>query len=72
MPKMDSSVVIPVTETEVGTMIFKFSDWSNVATLLLIGRDYFSRLNKHFQKCDTCGVFFKKDADVNMIDGCYL
>lgn len=70
MPKMDSRVVLPVNETEVGTMIFKFSDWSNVASLLLVGRDYFSRLNKHLQKCDTCGVYFKKDGDVSMKQNC--
>ena len=63
--KVDTKPIIPVVETEVGTMILKFSDWSNLAKLLLTGREYFSRLSKHLQKCDTCGVYFKKDDEVS-------
>lgn len=62
--KVETKPVIPTVELEVGAMLFKFSDWSNLSKLLLTGREYFSRLAKHYQKCDTCGVFFKKDDEV--------
>ena len=64
MSKTTVNPIKPVIETDVGSMLFNFSDWSNNLKLCLAGREYFSRLAKNYQKCDVCGVYFKKDEEV--------
>lgn len=59
-------VVAPVVEeTNVGSVLFTFSNWSDTEALVIAGRDYLGAMRKRAKHhCDQCGVLFRKTDEV--------